>query len=413
MGLRGLNWLPVAFALVLLVLWLATSQRPPWGDEGRYLHNVRLFGQGLSLSLLKTYFDLTPPLMYLTYASWGHIAGFDTPNLRLLSVALGGAATWLMFAVCLNSSSRRYWSVACWAAVCFNPYFIGVAIFVFTDMLMIAALLAGLVALRHRRYAMATCALAAAVMTRQYAAFFVLAVVAAALLERSGRAWAPNLRLAAWATVSIAPLLGLFLFWGGLGPQTPLRQRYLTHAVGYDMHALSMYLAAPGIYLAPLAIWAASRGVKPAALLIGVMGALLVLVFPVQPSAVQILEGIGTVGLFDRVARPFLPDVMLRATYCLFAALWLSVFAQGTIVLRASVRGRPVHAHELVCWTCVVSFYLLMPFSYMAWEKYALPLVVFAAAFLCQAFGGPPVGRTTQRATTSNNRSEPRSSTVA
>ena len=74
-----------------LAVWALAARTPPWGDEAHFLETIRLFGAGVSLELLRAYREMTAPLTYLVYAAWGHLAGFDTPRLRLLSPLVAAA----------------------------------------------------------------------------------------------------------------------------------------------------------------------------------------------------------------------------------------------------------------------------------------------------------------------------------
>jgi hypothetical protein len=129
-------------ALVLgpLVLWAAVRSRPPWGDEAHFLGTVRLFGQGISVDLLRTYPEMSAPLTYVLYAAWGRLAGFGTPELRLLSPVIASATGLLWFAFLKDHLRSRLAVSMSLATLVLNPYFIGLSVFVFTDMLALLGL---------------------------------------------------------------------------------------------------------------------------------------------------------------------------------------------------------------------------------------------------------------------------------
>lgn len=374
-----------------IVLWMAivaafAHGRPPWGDEEHYLQTVRLFAERTDVERLRTYPEMTAPLAFMAYAAWGQVAGLETDRLRLLSSLLGIGTLLLLTAVLARTGPDTGAIALALGVVAANPYFVGLAAFVFTDMLALLLMMGAWVALERRQAALLALALAGAMLTRQYFAFLVPAVLATAIMatDLSARA---RVTLVVAALVSLVPIAGLAWFWGGLSPVNSLRGDYLTDGLRYNPRALSLYLAAPGLYLAPLLALLVMRArLGRRAWAAGAAAALLVVLVPVEAADVQRAEGSVTVGLLDR-ALAQLPWAMAAAVWSAGALVWV---ASATSAAGAAVRERTAAAVFPVA--ALVAFLGVMPFSYMPWEKYALPAVMLGAvlaARACQASRAP------------------------
>ncbi len=90
-----------------IVLWMMTKDLPPWGDEEHFLLTVRLFGQGVSTDVLRTYPEMSGPLTFAAFAAWGRVAGFDTASLRLLAPLIASATALLWLKHCAARSATR------------------------------------------------------------------------------------------------------------------------------------------------------------------------------------------------------------------------------------------------------------------------------------------------------------------
>jgi hypothetical protein len=84
----------------------------------------------------------------------------------------------------------------------------------------------------------------------------------------------------------------------------------------------------------------------------------------VQAAPISQDEGYFTVGLLDKVLHR-LPTLALHLAYValLATALWVL----------GSVAMRQVWHRQQAGWV-LLAFLVLMPFSYLIWEKYALPI---------------------------------------
>ncbi len=372
-GNRSVQFLLVA---IPLSLWFLLRNHAPWGDEEHFVETVRLFGAGLSVDLLRSYPEMSAPLTYLAYAGWGHLVGFGLAELRLLSPLVAAATALAWFAFLRDQVRPRVLVWLTLATLVLNPYFLGLSVFVFTDMFALLGL--SLVALGvSRRWPLLTLAgVIVAVCSRQYFVFVPFALLLAAILASDRRD--ALVQLALPAILGLLPLGLLVLLWGGLAPANELRDVYASGPLRFDAHTFSLYLAAPALYLAPLALlmWLSpTRGMLVAA---GLAMAF-VIVFPIQVSPVQIMDGILTVGFLHRAIEFVVPGTV--GVFVLFPLLAaVNAAALGRLLIERG-RSLPVMDHaERFLWCGIVAFLIVMPFSYMPWEKYALPLFMLQAA---------------------------------
>jgi hypothetical protein len=348
-----------------LALWMVTRGRPPWGDEAHFLATVRLFGNGLSLDLLRSYPEMSAPLTYLVYSLWGRLAGFDTAALRSLSPLIAWTTSAIWFFVLQRQCGLTRWTLVALAAIVFNPYFVGLSIFVFTDML-------------------ALLGLAIVTLSRQYLGFLVPAVIVSDFLVHVGRSDRPgSLTLA--SLVGLMPLGMLVMAWGWkLAPTSPLRDIYLSQGLHFDPHALSLYLAVPGIYLLPL-ILVCGKGNDRQWVTASVL-ATFVLLFAVQPSIAQTREGTSSVGFVHQALASTLPPPLVNGAFWGLATLWMKSLIDTFGVASRSWRTNGMTMTGVFPWIGCLMFLVVMPFSYMPWEKYALPLFMLASLPLADQF---------------------------
>lgn len=387
----------LAFAGPLLG-WAIVRHRPPWGDEAHFLQTVRLFGDGVSLDLLRSYPEMSAPLTYVVYAAWGAIVGFETSALRLLSPAVAGATilTWHTFLKDVVRSELLV--LVALATVVLNPYFLGLSVFVFTDMLALFGLALTAIGVSRRNAWLAGVGLAVATCARQYLAFLAIPLVSLVLLRpRARESWR-------WPAAGVAGMLPLGLLvwlWGGhLAPDNALRAIYTSEGLRFDPHALSLYLSTPAVYLFPLVGLMIPRlRWRPAPLAAAAVAAAIVVVFPVEPSIAQTREGSFAVGFLHRVVEMGFDPTLARVVFaCLaFVNVWTLSSAFSPLFLHDT--DERLLRSALFVWLGIAAFLLIMPLSYMPWEKYALPLLLLQSAALALAIDrrAPPESRGVRR----------------
>lgn len=367
-----------------LGLWIIARHQAPWGDELHFLQTVRLFGEGLSLELLRTYPEMSAPLTYVVYALWGHLAGFGTAALRLLSplVAWATGTLWLLT---LTTGRGLTWPVlACFALFLCNPYVIGLSVFVFTDMLALLGLAIVTLGLARDRSLLVALGVAVATLSRQYLIFVVPAVVMADVLAMAGASSRATGRHALASVIGAVPLGLLIALWGWqLAPASPLRDIYVADGLRFDMHALSLYLAAPGAYLLPWVLPGA-RAIAPRCWGAAALLASVVLVAPVQASPAQLREGVSTVGFVHKALVSVAPAPVVDLVFWGLATIWIATVCRAAMAATRAWRTTGMAPASLFPWTAGLAFLAVMPFSYMPWEKYAVPLFMTSSLILLE-----------------------------
>lgn len=364
-------------AVWLVVLAAVAINRPLWGDEEHYVQAIDRFGHHLSLELLRTYEgELAPPLPFLMYAGWGRLAGFELSTLRVFSLLIAFATllVWHRFFVLMLGKPAVAMGLTLFLAV--HPYNAGLSVFVFNDMVaMLFVALAAVAFIRGRALEVAVW-LALALLSRQFMAFVVMAAggVAAARWWLARRP--DDFRLAAAVALSVVPLLALMWFWQGPGPDNEARHTYLQHGMAYKMPGLMLYLSLLTVYLAPVFVfWRVPFG-KPSiaafVLVVATYG-----LWPVVAAEAQLAVGITTAGFLHRVVSALLPPIVQQAFWALTAGGGAALTAALAIRGVDALRRDDHRGQAFVCLT-LLAFLILMPFSYMYWEKYFMPVLPFA-----------------------------------
>jgi hypothetical protein len=374
-----------ATALVawLVVLAAFAIHRPPWGDEDHYYQTILRFGSEPSWELLRTYpGELAPPLSFLAYAAWGRIVGFDLPHLRWLSIAVALAAFLAVHRLGYRVTTNGTLAAALSAFVAVHPYNVGLSVFVFNDMLAMLFIVGAAVSAIERRVLLVWLCSACGLLSRQYMAFAVLAVATICTVRWWRWHDAVDGKLATAATLSFVPLLALMGFWQGFGPDNEARVEYLQHGLSFKPSALMLYLAVLSVYLAPVTALFGQSFTRRA-LTAGVVALCAYPLWPVVPADAQLAAGITTAGFLHRAVDALDLPLAAHVFWAVAAAAGATIAAGfGERTWRAVRDDRELVA-GLLCAT-VLWFLLLMPFSYMYWEKYFMPVLPFAALALVQ-----------------------------
>ncbi len=393
------------FAILIVVIeliaaWLVGLDRPAWEDEAHFYQTVKLVGSDPSLTTLRTYPEMSTPLPFAAYAVWGHLFGFELSHLRTLSI-LFGILTYLIFFQLLSSlvdDMKLVWFGAILLAV--EPYMIGFTMFVYTD---ISAILFGTLALLGlaRRSAWLTCTgLALAVLCRQYMAFLTITAFIFYACEGITGRKRDTLRQLAAVILSALPYVILVFFWGGTSPDNALRQQFLGEGVRFHPEMLSLYVACLFVYLLPVFVLNARLFYSNWKMLaLSVIGVGYIVFFPVKVSAPLAILGVSRVGQFHRILKLILGNEFL--IHIGFAICFLLTLPMVFSLLRdlfLRIRGMQIDLRFLFGLSIVI-FLVMMPFSYLGWEKYLMPVIPGAIVYLIMVFdserkkGNPALSR--------------------
>ncbi|MDH7514813.1 MAG: hypothetical protein QHI48_02900 [Bacteroidota bacterium] len=373
---------PAVFAAVYAVVLLAVSwsigwDRPCWADECHFLRVINDFASRGPAAVVD-YDAGASPLVFLLYAGWGTVFGFDLGSLRCLSllIALATGLVFHLLARTVLGSGRESFFLP--FLLLLNPYGAGLSFFVYTDMTMILFLLLATWAAIRGKAVWLCCTSTGALLARQYAAFLVAAVFLFTLFRFVRTRDRRFLSLAIASAVSALPLAGLMAAWGGIAPPRALVPFDGTSPVAFHARNLTLYIALIPVFCFPVIVMRANVfrfGVRTHLFLVAL--SLIYFLAPIAPSEAALLYSrYETVGLFHR----FLVSV-LRENIAVHA-VWFICFLAGLHVLLAlggsvarNVRGTVDAPDELLLDLAVFSFLVLMAWSYQTWEKYALPMV--------------------------------------
>jgi hypothetical protein len=372
---------PAVLLAWFAALYAGTATRPLWGDEAPIVSTIALFGRGITLDLLRTYPEMNTPLIYVVFAGWGRLVGFELWRLRILAVVLAFVTSWIVYRLLRDTLDDRRVTLVSLATVVLNPYYIGLSAFVFTDMLALLTMALGWWALIRRRFAYVGLAAGAALLTRQYFVFLFPALLSAEALNQQGRR-RDLAQLATWLALGAVPFIALVSMWQGLAPPNAKRAIYLQQGLAFDPHALTLYLAVPAVYLLPVVAWRLSRGVRWQSAAAGVLLAAPALAVPIKAAVVQIVLNRGTVGFIHRFLVASLPPSALPLASFAMAAIWITIVVDCGFDLADRWRHERLDVGAWIPWTMFVAFLVVMPFSYMPWEKYAVPMFIAAVPMI-------------------------------
>jgi hypothetical protein len=311
----GPRWLvPVTLAVPFLVAIAATrgltAALPIFhtADEINYqLPTIRQFAAQLPFPDLGHYVAAQTPLFHLLLAYLGKLIGYELWRLRLLEALISyglGLSVYALLARRLGLG--RLEALALTLLFVLSPYVYGTSFRLLTDNL---ALLFSVLALerlerfretgRTGPFAAATALIAAAILTRQSAAF--LPAVAGLYALAAPRAPAARAGLLALVALAAAPAGALFLTWHGLVPPggdpascalCPAGRAGGASAGALVVQTPELTLATIGLYGAVLFAPAALASLRgpvaglPRGPLAGAAaGAILLLAFPARPGA--------------------------------------------------------------------------------------------------------------------------------
>lgn len=376
----------LAFLCVYFAIELALNlNRPYWGDEEHFAATVRLFAQNFSIDTIQHYNEMSTPLPFILYAGWGRIFGAETQTLRIFSLLLA-LLTYLslyhlLFSTLLNARAALLTTVF----IALNPYMLAFSIFVFTDMAALLFLVLCCIAVKEHHPILFLGSAAAALLSRQYLIFVPLAAIAYYLTRwvwLREQAQSQAVSMIATASASFLPLLILFGIWRGPNPDNLVQQLYIGESFRFHPNSLTLYISLLFVYLLPVVLLNVRTLFSSRRAWIGALGASwLYTLFPVQPSQVSIDVDIDTVGFFHRAIRFMLGIELERWIFFLTFVAGLVIAFVVVMDVYSRWRRRDT-AYGFFLGMSILAFFVIMPFSYLGWEKYFLPAVPIAAIWM-------------------------------
>ena len=361
-----------------ILYFMVAVKQPLWHDEGHFIETIKYLAENLSLERLKHYNEMSTPLPFLAYALWGKITGFNLPALRMLSliIAFGTFLSFYFF--------FRYWyqntqtALLLLGFLIFQPYMIGITIFVYTDMLTMFFLAMSLISLHKDEPILFSVALAGGLLCRQYFIFWCLAILVYFIWIQYTSRDHRSLKMIFSTFVAMLPVGLLFIFWRGLSPDNELQQQYISNGLSFHPGFMVFYICTFMIYLSPLVIIRRKQFYRNWKInMIAVILSVCYFLYPVRASQAAEQAGVFTTGYFHRFIRWALPRSVEDIVFYLIFLVALPVFIHLAIGLYQQWRLRsnqPIMLTDLA----IFSFLITMSFSYVNWEKYLLPLIPLA-----------------------------------
>ena len=378
---RFWKWLifPLALVLIFTAFIVLTDLDYPFrGDEEHFISTVELFGDNYNLRTALDYPEVTGPLFYYMYASWGRLIGFSPADLRMFNLLLS-AITFILLYLLYGKVLRDLKIVLPGLLLLLlNPYFPGLSIHVFTDIpsLLFIVLIAFAVYIGNP--VLLLLSTASALMIRQYSVFVIIstAVYLFILYRRRGRSGTVSYLALIFGTV---PLIVMMSLWKGIAPPSGIVRWVIDDGSVYRLRYIYIYIIFMAASLFPLLIYAYRILLKNRIVILsGFLLSLTYFFFPVHSSFVTLEQTEGTtVGLMHSFIRGVLNNYCLEQ-FVLWIFCWAGFTTLASIIWTDIARmktGEWDFGHFLTL-TAVV-FLVIMPFSYQVWEKYLVVLLPF------------------------------------
>jgi hypothetical protein len=369
-------------ASTLSILAIVGINRPFWGDESHYYETIKLFGQSACPNILSDYPEATPPLFYMLFAALGKVVGYTLVSFRIISLAIAFIVSVLMFVLgqqCIRDARKTF--ILC-IIVMLNPYFLGLSLFVFNDMVALLFLLASAVCFINNRYLFSAMFLGFGLLCRQYVVFALCAMWFTTFLESfHSHNWKAIRRFTVYLAIAVLPLAFLMVLWGGVAPPMGTQKWIVYGGQRWNPQSFIMYVAFSGLYLFPLVIVSIKEHFKVnwilfASILLGLLSFL----YRIESSIVaQRQTNQDTVGLAHK-AIVFLVGHGFFESVILFVATSFGFWILLTLLQSDLQRMRIRHVRKESMLSFSFYFFLfVMPFSYQHWEKYIILVLPFVA----------------------------------
>jgi hypothetical protein len=260
----------------------------------------------------------------------------------------------------------------------FQPYCIGISIFVYTDMMALFFLASSLMAFQKEKPVFLAISIAGALLCRQYFLFLPAAFILYYLIRLSLSKCKKSYKMLISAIASCIPLIFLFAFWGGFTPQNEMRGLYLQEGLYFQVDFLVLHISLFSVYLFPVILYCWKKYyIKAKLLLVSFLTSWIYFLFPVKAAEPAMAVNVFTVGFFHRFLRLTLGS---NAEHFIFYILFLFSLPVVIWVIQDTyhqIKSRVPTAFLFTNFS-ILFFLMIMPFSYLNWEKYFLPLIPIA-----------------------------------
>lgn len=394
--LRKNNWFYLFLILFILVETVAAFfafKQEPWGDEHHFYETAKYFGEGLTLDTLTRYNEMSTPLPFVLYGLWGKVFGFSLNAMRLFSLLVSFTTAVGFYLLANRFISKPFHIFLAATTFAFHPYNIGFSVFVFTDMLPITASIFGLLAIIYKRPVLWMLLAAAGLLSRQYFVFFSLPVGLFFCLRFIKKPSSSSFFMALATLLSTIPTIALFYLWEGFSPKNNINHLYMNEAFSYHIEYLTLYVAQFSLYLIPalvikLKTYYCDRRIVSTSLFLST----LYFFYPVYPCPASLEAHFTSVGLFNTMLQYL--HIGETGTHIVFYVFYLLGWPVVLSILMNCIKDlkQQNYSYAFLLGLAMVAFLIIMPFSYLLWEKYFMPIVPIALLYILndkQSLQGP------------------------
>ncbi len=347
-----------------------------WPTTLRFAHNWPP-----SSALLRNYGELNTPLPFIVFGLIEKIGPGGIRYGRLCNLLLSMLTILIICRPQADLNRKR--ALAALPALLLSPYFMGVSTHLYTDMLAIFLSLCGCLFHAQRHHLRSLACFILAISTRQYMAAFPAALFLAEICQprtksfQTGGNWL-------FPLAALTTLPAWYLFFGGFGPAEEIARQHITTTslfsllprnCNYFLACLGAYFCLPEIIL-NRALDFPSSGFPRSRRTVIAAGLLLGLSFILFPPLRNQNFPFPSMGFLDRFLRFFCSDLFRLALLYGLALL-------------ATTRFLNINRDFFLVWCNV----LLMAKAHIAWDKYALPLVVILWFYWVREIPLPPQTR--------------------
>jgi hypothetical protein len=369
--------------LYIGILFFVGTRLQCWRDECTMVTLTRPFITNLTLDLLKHYEQPVTPLSFLLYGFWGKIFGDNLIAFRSLSLLLAVLSYLVLFKLFDYLLNNLKAALLLTIYVSLNPYMLGISMFFYRDILAFFLFISGVAAFIYKKPILFGLCTTFGILSNQ---FFIFLPIAAGLCWLLRLVFRKETRLS-WMgifsiLVSVIPIIALFVFWGGIYPDNSFRSIFREGVIfTYRPNFLSLYIILLFIYLSPVILFywkdfLSRKKVMIASLLLGG----LYFFFPIRATFIPDYFT-DTTGYFHKAIRLIVGEHYEQ--FFLFAGFVLGLNILLTIFL--DIKNRLIikdfHTEFFIDLT-ILSFLVVMPLYFLAWEKYFLPLIPLVIIFI-------------------------------
>jgi hypothetical protein len=346
----------VGFIYLAALFGLDFLRFPIGHDETHFWPTtIYLFQDGFpSFDRLRSYNELNTPLPFLVFGVFEHYFHGGILVGRFINLLTSFAVVLLIGA----AGRFSFYSTLCAIGLIACPYFLAVSTHLFTDVMAVAFVVAGVSLYLKNRPGFAALSFIFAISCRQYTVVFPIGTILYNLVN-----WRVSGKHVWWSWLAPAfatATLGAWaLFFGAMAPRVALENQYITVGRFFPAHGL-YFLTCIGLYFVviELLLFWASAGLKDFKITKLAIAIVISGCFLVYPPIGNLDQHIQPMGYLDLAARLIMGD---KERIALF---W-------SLAILTCFRFSPLSLAGILLYLNVA----LMVMAHIAWDKYALPLL--------------------------------------